>query len=203
MARCLVNDRPECTEIRPETWGELLQALDRRLEADRRVVTAVRFDGVDQPSFREPALAAAPLATIARIDVEAEDAVALLRASVDAASDSLPELVTGVRLTAAAVRNGAPEAASQLGALIVALQSLMTLTAAATTTAAVSLGDDPTADAALAGGCGRIERALSTLVTRQTAGDAAGIADALDQDLAPAVAGWSEVLTPIRLRAAA
>jgi hypothetical protein len=203
MAECLVNDRPECTNIRPETWGALLQALDRRLERERRVVTAVRFDGVDQPSFREPALLTAPLDTIARIDVDAEDALALLRASVDAASDSLPELVTGVRLTAAAVRNGAPDAPAQLGSLIVALQSLMTLTAAATTTAAVSLGDDPAADVALAGGCGRIERALATLVTRQTAGDAAGIADALDQDLAPAVAGWSDVLTPIRLRAAA
>lgn len=203
MAECLVNDRPECSEIRPKTWGALLQALDRRLEAERRVVTAVRFDGVDQPSFRAPALATAPLDTIARIDVEADDAVALLRASVDAASDSLPDLVTGVRLTAAAVRNGAPDAATQLGALVVALQSLMTLTAAATTTAAVSLGDDPAADAALAGGCGRIERALAALVARQSAGDAAGLADALDSDLAPAVAGWSDVLTPIRLRAAA
>lgn len=203
MAVCLVNDRPESSENRPETWGALLQALDRRLERERRVVTAVRFDGVDQPSFREPALAGAALDAIARIDIDAEDALALLRASVDAASDSLPELVTGVRLTAAAVRNGAPDAPAQLGSLIVALQSLMTLTAAATTTAAVSLGDDPAADAALAGGCGRIERALATLVARQTAGDAVGIAAALDQDLAPAVAGWSDVLTPIRLRAAA
>lgn len=203
MADCLVNDRPESFENRPETWGALLQALERRLERERRVVTAVRFDGVDQPSFREPEVARASLDTIARIDVEAEDAVALLRASVDAASDSLPELVTGVRLTAAAVRNGAPDAPEQLGALIVALQSLMTLTAAATTTAAVSLGADPMADRALAGGCGRIERALAALVARQTAGDPAGVAEALDQDLAPAVAGWSDVLTPIRLRAAA
>jgi hypothetical protein len=203
MAECFVNDRPECTEIRQETWGALLQALDRRLETDRRVVTAVRFDGVDQPSFRDSALAGASLAAIARIDIDAEDGVALLRASVDAAGDSLPELVTGVRLTAAAVRCGAPDAAAQLGALIVALQSLMTLTAAATTTAAASLGGDPAADVALARGCLRIERALSTLVTRQTVGDTAGVADALDHDLAPAVAGWSDVLTPIRLRAAA
>ena len=75
MARCLVNERPELTEIRPETWESLLEALDARLAADRLVVTAVRFDGVDQPSFREPAVGATPLDGIAQVDIDAEDAV--------------------------------------------------------------------------------------------------------------------------------
>ena len=44
-------------EFRPETWGDLLERLDRTLVADGRVVTAVRFDGVDQPSFRDAELA--------------------------------------------------------------------------------------------------------------------------------------------------
>ena len=78
MARCLVNERPELTEIRPETWEGLLAALDARLAADRLVVTAVRFDGVDQPSFRGPAVGATPLDGIAQVDIDAEDAVGLL-----------------------------------------------------------------------------------------------------------------------------
>ena len=186
MARCLVNERPELTEIRPETWEGLLEALDARLAADRLVVTAVRFDGVDQPSFREPAVGATPLDGIAQVDIDAEDAVGLLRAAVDAAADSLPELVTGVRLTAAAVRAGAPDAQTQLGALVVALQSLMQLTAAALTE-----------------GCGRIAKALEGLAPLQAGAQWAALADALDTHLVPAVAGWSDVLTPIRLRAAA
>lgn len=203
MARCLVNDQLEFTEIRPKTWEGLLSALDERLAGQRRVVTAVRFDGVDQPSFREPALGSTSLDAIARVDVDAEDAVDLLRAAVDAAADSLPELVTGVRLTAAAVRAGAPDAHAQLGALVVALQSLMQLTAAALTAAQMSLGADAASDAALTDGCTRIAAALERLAALQTAGRWPAVADALDTHLVPAVAGWSDVLTPIRLRAAA
>lgn len=203
MDQLTVNNQPEPLETRPETWGALLAALDRRLAADRRVVTAVRFDGVDQPSFRDAALGPTPLSGIAHVDIEGEDALALLRGAVDAAADSLPDLVRGVRLTAAALRAGAPGAPQDLGALIVALQSLMTLTAAAATAAEASLGGDAASEAALAGGCGRIERALSSLVALQGAGQPAAVADALDTELAPAVAGWSDVLAPIRLRAAA
>jgi hypothetical protein len=52
------------------------------------------------------------------------------------------------------------------------------------------------------GACARIETALVTLVARQTDGDTRAVADALDQHLAPAVAGWTDVLTPLRMRAA-
>lgn len=203
MARCLVNEQPESMEIRPETWEALLEALDARLAARRLVVTAVRFDGVDQPSFRDVALGATALDAVARIDIDAEDAVELLRAAVDAAADSLPELVTGVRLTAAALRAGAPDAQHQLGALVVALQSLMQLTAASLTAAQMSLGADAASDAALNGGCIWIAGALERVAGLQRAGRWADVADALDGHLAPAVAGWSDVLTPIRLRAAA
>ncbi len=202
MADCLVNDIPETLDFRPETWGRLLAGLDRQIGASRRVVTAVRFDGVDQPSFRHPELAGLPLDRIARIDVEAEDAGVLLRAAVDAATDSLPDLVAGVGQTAAALRGDAPDAQGQLGALVVALQSLMSLTVAAGTAADISYGADPGAEAIVRGACARIETALVTLVDRQTGGDTRAVADALDQHLAPAVAGWTDVLTPIRMRAA-
>lgn len=203
MADCLVNDIPETFDFRPNTWGELLDGLDRRLAVDRRVVTAVRFDGVDQPSFRQAALAAQTLGQVARVEVEAEDSVALLRAAVDAASDSLPDLVAGVSQTAAALRRDTPDAHEQLGSLVTALQSLMALTVAAGTAADISFGTEPGADAAVTTACARIETALSMLVVRQTAGDRRAVADALDQHLAPAVAGWTDVLTPIRMRAAA
>jgi hypothetical protein len=202
MADCLVNDIAETPDFLPETWGALLAWLDRRVGAGRQVVTAVRFDGVDQPSFRHPELAGLTLDRIARIDVDAEDAGALLRATVDAASDSLPDLVAGIGETAAALRGDALDAQGQIVALVVALQSLMTLTVAAGAAADVSCGADPRAEAIMRGACARIETALVTLVARQTDGDTRAVADALDQHLAPAVAGWTDVLTPLRMRAA-
>lgn len=201
MTQCLVNGEPEVLNFRPNTWGDLLGGLDRRLEGDRRVVTAARFDGVDQPSFRDPQVIGRDLAEIARIDVETEDALQLLRESIDAAADSLPELVTSVRLTAAAVRDEAPDAATRIGAVIVALQTLMNLTLAAATAAETSLGHDAVVDAALVAGSQRLEDALHTLVARQTEGFHEGIADALDLRLAPAIASWADVLGPLRMRA--
>lgn len=203
MVECAVNDVAESLEFRPETWGALLRHLDRRLAGEGRVVTAVRFDGVDQPSFRDGDMSDLALGTIARIDVDADDAVALLRAAVEAASDSLPELVAGVGSTAAALRRRTPDALRQLGTLVVALQSLVTLTAAAGTAADLSFGVDPLADAAVHGACAQVESALGALVEHQAGADWDALADALDRHLAPAVAGWSDVLAPIRMRAAA
>jgi hypothetical protein len=198
MVQCLVNGESETLEFRPETWGDVLGRLDERLAAERRVVTAVRFDGVDQPTFRHAEQTRAPLGGLARIEVDAEDAARLLAASLDAAADSVPELVAGVRLTAAAMRNGAPDGAMQLSALIAALQSLVSLTAAAATAADLAGSTAPAADAAMAEAGTRLGEALSAVAACQERGDAVALADALDGSLAGVVAGWGDVLEPIR-----
>lgn len=197
MAQCLVNERPAILDFRPETWGELLSGLDRALGAERRVVTAVRFDGVDQPSFREPAAAGAALSAIAQIDVEAEDAAALVAAALDAAADSVPALVRGTVDTAAALRADAATGSADLAALFTALQSLVALTHAAAHAARVSLGGRDV-DGGVRAACRHIETALERVVQRQIEGDAGRVADALESDLVPAVAGWNDVLAPIR-----
>jgi hypothetical protein len=203
MAHCVVNDTPRSFDFSPETWGQLLETLDRTLVVDRRVVTAVRFDGVDQPSFRRGDLAAADLSRIARVDVDADDAAALLAAAVDAAVESLAGLVNGVRVTAVALRTGATDAHTQLVALVAAIQSLVALTAAAATAANLSLGDGTGADDAVLAACGGLETALRALVAHQTDHQWTALADALDTDLAPAIARWHDVLQPIRERAQA
>ena len=203
MAHCLVNDTLEPFDFSPETWGQVLATLDRTLGAERRVVTAVRFDGVDQPSFRSGDLAAADLSTVARVDIDVEDAAALLMTAVAAAGESLPSLVTGVGMTATALRTGASDAQSQLVSLVTAVQSLVTLTAAAATAANCSMGEAHDADAPVVAACGSLETALRGLVAHQATGHWTALADALDADLAPAIAHWHDVLEPIRERAQA
>ena len=203
MAHCLVNDTAKTFEICPETWGQMLDSLDRTLVADGRVVTAVRFDGVDQPSFRAGALASADLAGIARIDIDADRAAALLTAAVDAAADSLPGLVTGVRMAAAALRDGGPAAQTDLVALIAAVQALVALAGAAATAAQVSLGGTSVQDAPVVAACHGLETALHGLVAHQAAERWNDLADALDATLAPAIARWTDVLDTIRERAQA
>lgn len=197
MAQCLVNERPATLDFRPETWGEMLSGLDRALGGERRVVTAVRFDGVDQPSFRDRATAGVALSSIARIDIDAEEAAALVLAAVDAAADSLPALVGGAHATAESLRLGEADAHAQLASLLTALQSLVALTDAAAYAARVSLGGRPLHDG-VGEACRAIERALEVLVGQQQGSDAGGVADTLERDLVPAIAAWSDVLAPIR-----
>ena len=78
MLECLVNSVPSAPIPGLQTWGELLADLDGRLAHDRRIVTAARFDGVDQPSFRSSPILDRPLASVRRIEVEATESHVLL-----------------------------------------------------------------------------------------------------------------------------
>jgi hypothetical protein len=197
MTECLVNDAPVAVDFRPETWGELLAQLDRALGRDRRVVTAVRFDGVDEPSFRGPALCGRALAPVARIDIEAVDADRLVADALDAAAASLPALAEGARATAAAFRAGAADAPQQLVALVGAVQSLVALTTAAATAARAARADAGAEPAAVGLHCRGIESALSALIERHGQADWMGIAEVLDGPLALSVLEWRTVLQAI------
>lgn len=196
MTEYLVNDAPLTVDFRPETWGELLAQLDRALGLERRVVTAVRFDGVDEPSFRGPALSGRELAPVARIDIEAVEAGRLVDEAVKAAAESLPALAEGARATGRAFRDSAADAPQQLVALVGAIQSLIALTNAAAAAARAARPEAP-ADAAVALHCRGIESALATLVERHGASDWRGLADTLDGPLAGAVLEWRSVLAAI------
>jgi hypothetical protein len=47
----VLDDKARHADSALKTWGELRAAADRRLAAERGAVTAVRFDGVDQPTL--------------------------------------------------------------------------------------------------------------------------------------------------------
>jgi hypothetical protein len=202
MRECLVNDTAVAVDFRPETWGELLGQLDRSLEADHRVVTAVRFDGVDEPSFRSPAQSGRPLAQVTRVDVDAVEASALLDDALAAAAASLPALAEGARLSAAAYRTEAADAHVQLSALIGAVQSLVALTSAAAVAARATRGGRAASDDAVERACRSVELALTALVDRHTRADWPALADALDAELAPSILEWRDVLAAIRPEAA-
>jgi hypothetical protein len=203
MAECLVNEARTNFENSPETWGDLLDRVDRSLVADGRVVTAVRFDGVDQPSFRAVDLAAVTLGTIARVDIDAVDAAALLCGTLDTARESLPSLALGARQAAEAFRAGPlGDAHQQLASLVQAVQSLITLTAAMANVADASLGAPAAATAAAGRACREIEQALQGLIAQQTSRDWDALGLALD-GLARSIASWDDVLDVIRTRALA
>src|SRR5207342_2028354 len=75
-----------------QTWGQLLASLERGDGAERTVVAAVRFAGVDQPTFREPEALELNLHHAAPIDIEVSTAGALVAAGRETALAGLDAL---------------------------------------------------------------------------------------------------------------
>src|SRR5919106_229110 len=79
MPEIYLNDVPQQFENPFKTWGDLLNTLDVRASDAGVILSAARFDGVDEPSFRDPAAIARPLGDVRRVDVETAMPAAFLR----------------------------------------------------------------------------------------------------------------------------
>jgi hypothetical protein len=88
MNTCTVNGAAYEATTGHETWGQLLAALEKDDGSGQTIVTAVRFEGVDEPSFREaPALARAISHGVPR-EVGACTALELIASAIQVAFDA-------------------------------------------------------------------------------------------------------------------
>lgn len=92
MARILVNNEAQTIKSAVNTWGELLAWADRMSASQGRLVTAVRLDGVDEPSFRGSDLAARGLDDLGTVEFETASPGSLVAESIDEALSGLDGL---------------------------------------------------------------------------------------------------------------
>jgi hypothetical protein len=199
MPDYLLDGEPQTMDVPQECWGKLLETVDRRLESDGRAVSAVRFGGVDQPSFRSETLARRPLATVGSIEITTSDASELLVETIATARRSIPVLSGSAVRLAAEFRGADPaKAARQLSELVDALRTLTVLTAAIADVVELRGPERPPLHAsAVAVGVGD---ALRTLIDRHAAQDWARAAECLDRDLAPAILSWHSIFDQLEDR---
>lgn len=175
----------------PEKWGDLLDLLETGDGLSRRVVTAVRFDGVAVPTFREPSALGQKLHGLGPIEVEATTVDALLRESAQAALDSIAPLKSAVTRIAQRLRGQDTLAARrELGQLTGALHALTNVTAMladACRTGSVCRADFERL-------VQRLSNVVDAIIARQTEDNALAVADALAGQLSPALDDWSVVL---------
>src|SRR5262245_23090012 len=100
MLECFVNKQPKSLHSGLKTWGDLFNALQPELVEKQHTVTAVRFDGVDQPSFGTPEFDDMPLSAFDEIEIETHDRKRVLRNTLTTAIDSLPQLAAASCRTA-------------------------------------------------------------------------------------------------------
>lgn len=193
MSICAVNGREYEALAGLTTWGQLLDALEQNVGIERAVVTAVRFGGVDQPSFRDPALLTQTLEAGGPIDVDTCRAHTLVDAAVETALNGLAPLAQAAQQTADAFRShDLADAHSRLADIVVTLQTLTTLTAAisqASLTPRTVRSDDDCATL-----IERLGQSLESLVMTATNEDWTSVADVLEYDMADLLPIWQAVL---------
>ena len=207
MTECLLDHTPEPFDSLLETWGELLETLDFELESAHRVVTSVRFEGVDQPSYRADDVRGRALASLAVVDVESAAADDLLLDTITTARDSVAVLAASAIRVADMFRGlNINEAHSCFGELADAIRQLTVLTATVATAALVDLSSlscappgvlsssEPESASQIIDGVGV---GLQRLLVWQAAHDWVGAADCLEFDLAPALDRWSTVFDAV------
>jgi hypothetical protein len=185
-----VHTLAETPRFGPENWGQLLDRIEQGEGSGRRVVTAVRFDGVAMPTFRDPSALKRSLRTLGPIEIETTTVDDLLRESARAANESVAPLQRAITRIGDSLRRSAHIAPRDLQELIASVQMLteVTIMLAASCSAAAK----PRCD--LDRVVPYLRQALDGLLDAQTANDPAAAAGVLERDLTAALDQWSSTL---------
>jgi len=190
-----INGGTVPADSRLGNWGELLDCLEHGDGRDRMVVTAVRFGGVDEPSFRDAAVLARSLGDAEGVDVETATVIELIGASAAAVRAELPPVLECTIATARAFRRHDVAAASRQ--LVGLLDTFRTITTLVDSIGIARRSMPETAAAADGHGQDATERvrvAFEALVDAQNRQDWIDVADVLEYEVADAVGRWMETI---------
>jgi hypothetical protein len=198
MANLIVNGAPHAAAA-AGPWGELLETIDREAAVSGQIVAAVRFDGVDEPGFREPAILVRPLESDLIVEVDIEPPTMLLARVLDEGSSSLPALESSARELAQRFRGiDVSEASRGLVQLAESLLNLVALLAASAAAAGAPLETLTLNGERVGPTLVALDLALGPLLEAQVAGDWITVADILEYEIAPSIPPLSSVFEALR-----
>ena len=200
MTELFINDVPGQIGMSPQTWGELLVSLDEEVGRTGLLLACARFDGVDEPSFRDAQVTARRLNDVRRVDVETATPSAFLRqclletiGPLNQAAEATTALSIRYRsFDLAGCHKGLIELSNELRGLtsLVATLGVLQIDLGAFTTEGVSAADQ----------LERFGAALDDVVTAQESEDWLTVADVLEYDLEPAIRRWIDLFSAIANR---
>lgn len=198
MARILVNNAERTADTTPNTWGELLDELDCASATSGHIVTAARFDGVEEPSFRDALLEGCRLDGWQTVEVQTDAPRRLLAACLADVASGVGAMRTAV-LRLADLFRGADVATASAGLSHVAddLRALMALVNTLRGPVGVDLASLRTDDQPVPEQMQALERDLNTIVQAQVDQDWLTVADALEYDLEPSLGAWERTFTSL------
>ena len=203
MPRLLLNDVEQSFENMPESWGELLEALEHRVAPQGEVVTAVRFDGVDEPTFREEAQVRLELRDLASVEVETTTRRALIDDALAQGSSAADALAAAAGQTSDTFRGGDLAGANQhLSDLGQGIQTLLTVLGTASSSIGVSLDSMEWNGLPVSAQLTRMVGQLDSMIQAQQSHDWLTLADILEYDVQPSLTSCRHVFDTLRTQAA-
>ena len=201
MLQVFVNDTPQTLDVPAGTWGDLLKNLDEQVAGKGLLLTMARFDGVDEPSFRDPEVMARRLSEVARVEVETATPGAFLRQCLLETIGPLDHAAEmSARLSAIYRRRDVSPGHEGLTRLANELRSLISLVAILGGPLEIDLGSLTANGVTVAEQMEEFGIAIDALVSAQESEDWLTVADVLEYDLEPAIRRWIELLTVVANR---
>ena len=201
MPQIFVNDVPQPAEISTVTWGDLLARLDEQAAGEGLLLTTARFDGVDEPSFREPQVTARRLSELARVDVETATPAGFLRQCLLDTVRPLDEAAElAARLSTIYRRRDVSQGHAGITALASELRGLTSIVDILGGPLQIDLNSLVAHGVTVAEQTKEFAAVLEALVMAQESEDWLTVADILEYDLEPAIRRWIEVLRVVANR---
>lgn len=199
MATVLLNGTAFVPATPAPSWGPLLDAVDRHVAASGEIVAAVRFDGVDEPGFRDDAVLGLVLGHELIVEIDTQHPNDLLGEILDEASRSLPAVAVAACELAGVLRGAKVDAAARgIGQLAETIGNLVQLVVATAAARAVALDTLQTRDGPAMPLLRTLDAQLTPLLEAQRAGDWITVADILEYDVAPLMPRFDAVIDSLR-----
>ncbi|MGE3845202.1 MAG: hypothetical protein AB7I50_26890 [Vicinamibacterales bacterium] len=181
------------------TWGGVLDDVDRRLAEAGRIVTDVRFDGLDEPAFREPGTLARPLTELVMLEVLSGTPSGLMDRCLEEAVAAISPLCAAAMTVGESFRSHRIRPASaELAELADGLSSLIGIVGAAGLAFQVDLRHLRCGDQAASSLVSELGMYLEALVAAQENGDWLSLADILQFDIEPCLKRLAPLLESLR-----
>jgi hypothetical protein len=199
VATVLLNGTAFVSTTPAPSWGPLLDAVDRHVAPTGEIVAAVRFDGVDEPSFRDDAVLGLVLGSELIVEIDTLHPNDLLGEILNEASRSLPAVAASARELAGVLRGANVDSAARgIGQLADAIGKLVQLVVAAATARGVAIETLETREGPAMPLLRALDAQLTPLLDAQRAGDWITIADVLEYDIAPLMPRFEAVIDSLR-----
>jgi hypothetical protein len=199
MTRLVLNDVEQSVESVSADWGELLKGLEESANGRGEVVTAVRFDGVDAPTFREPAQTCRALRDVGLIELDTATPSDLLDEALAQGAVAAGTLGAAAGQIGAAFRcTDLREANQRMAELVDGVRSLIWILGTAATVRGISLDEMQCNGHAVSAQLAELTARLVSIVDAQQSQDWLTVADILEYDFQPALQAWQPVFEALR-----